>query len=90
MGYQVKTECPHCVNETNFWIIDNDHGICPCSARRSWSLGELKLSKPTYHGATKEACQWVVDSFSDHDFYKNNKTVQNWISQSKGILKDGV
>ena len=54
MNYMARAECPHCVNETNFWVIDNTKGICPCTARRSWSLEDLKLESQE-HGKEKQS-----------------------------------
>jgi hypothetical protein len=44
-GYRVRAECLHCKIETNFWIQDNGKGMCPCSARRTWTKEELGVQK---------------------------------------------
>ena len=83
-----RAECPHCLNETKFWIMDHTRGICPCTARRSWSIKDLNLNKLTHHGRTLEAAQWVVEQFGDLKLYADNKTVQTWVNQSKGIVEE--
>lgn len=44
---------------------------------------ELKLS---YHGKTKEACEWVLDNFAGREYYRENGSVQEWIAESKAWL----
>jgi hypothetical protein len=43
----------------------------------------LKLS---YHGRSKEACEWVLDNFAGRVYYKDNGSVQEWITESKQWL----
>lgn len=88
MNYGVKAECPHCEQETNFWILNHEYGVCPCTARRSWSIKDLNLTQLTYHGRTLEAAKWVVEQYGDNELYANNKSVQTWVNQSKGIVKE--
>lgn len=40
----------------------------------------------TYHGKTREACEWVLDNFAGREYYRDNGSVQEWIAESKAWL----
>jgi len=42
----------------------------------------------TYHGKTKEACEWVVENFKNYKLYSDNKTIQQWLKQSEERLHE--
>lgn len=44
---------------------------------------ELKLS---YHGRTKQCCEWVLDTYAHRQDYKDNGSVQEWIKDSVVFL----
>lgn len=41
----------------------------------------------TYHGKSKEICEFVVKTY-DKPEYSNNKTIQTWVKESKLRLKE--
>lgn len=44
--------------------------------------------KLTYHGKTKQCCEWVFDTYVDRPDYKHNASVQEWIKDSVLFLAD--
>lgn len=40
----------------------------------------------TYHGKTREACEWVLNNFANNPFYTENEGVQLWVAESKAFL----
>lgn len=83
---RVRAECPHCDNRTNFWIQENRKGMCPCTARRTWTLRELGVSNPTFHGSTKGSAEWVIDNYKNNSYYEDNNSVRLWIMEAEEIL----
>lgn len=43
-------------------------------------------SKLSFHGRTKEMCEWVILTYGDRKDYKDNKSVQDWIETSYQFL----
>ena len=41
----------------------------------------------TYHGKTKECCEWVLMNYVGRKDYEDNGSVQEWIQQSFDFLK---
>jgi hypothetical protein len=41
----------------------------------------------TYHGRSKEVCEYVVRHF-DKPEYDNNKSIKIWVEASKACLKE--
>lgn len=48
-------------------------------------MSDYKLS---YHGQTKEVCEWVIVAYEHRTDMHDNKGVQEWISESKRWLED--
>lgn len=44
------------------------------------------MDKLSYHGKTREACEWVLDNFAGREYYRENGSVQEWIAGSKQWL----
>jgi len=42
----------------------------------------------TYHGKSKEACEWVVENFKNYKLYSDNKTIQQCVKQSEERLHE--
>lgn len=42
----------------------------------------------TYHGKSKEVCEWVIATFKNDLASKDNLTVQLWIKASEDRLKE--
>ena len=40
----------------------------------------------SYHGKTKEMCEWVLAKFANLEYYKDNQSVQDWVADSKAFL----
>ena len=83
MGYPIRATCIHCQNPTRFWVQDNGRAMCPCSARRTWTLSELNAETLTYHGKTPECATWVVENYQNRQDYADNQTVQLWLNESR-------
>ena len=41
----------------------------------------------TYHGRTKEMCEWVIMMFENDPLSKDNITTQLWLKQCKEFLQ---
>jgi len=49
-----------------------------------------RMKNLSYHGKTVEQAQWVVDNYDTpekREFYKDNKTIQAWIEDSRSIIE---
>ena len=44
------------------------------------------MDKLSYHGKTREACEWVLDNFAGREYYRENGSVQEWVAESKAWL----
>lgn len=42
----------------------------------------------TYHGKTRECCEWVIKDYENRDDLANNLTIQSWVQASKERLKE--
>ena len=40
----------------------------------------------TFHGKTREMCEWVLSRYGNRPEYKNNKSIQVWLKESKAFL----
>ena len=40
----------------------------------------------TKHGRSYDICEYVVKNFDNNPMYKDNKTVQQWVKDSKAVL----
>lgn len=39
-------------------------------------------SKLSFHGKTKEMCDWVILTYANNEYYKDNTSVQDWLRDS--------
>jgi hypothetical protein len=44
------------------------------------------MSILTYHGKTKQCCEWVLNTYSSRQDLKDNGTVQQWLKDSRAFL----
>lgn len=42
----------------------------------------------TYHGKTKDACEWVIEKYKNYKLYSDNTTVQQWVKDSEEMLNE--
>ena len=42
----------------------------------------------TFHGKTKEVCEWVVENYKNYKLYSDNKTIQQWVKESEERLHE--
>lgn len=42
----------------------------------------------TFHGQSREICEWVVSTYKDNEMYKDNTTTQMWVEASEQCLID--
>lgn len=40
----------------------------------------------SFHGKTKQCCEWVLDTYAHRQDYKENGSVQEWIKASAAFL----
>lgn len=44
----------------------------------------------TYHGKTKESCEWVIKNYKNNELYFDSITIQKWIKDSEEWMKINV
>lgn len=40
----------------------------------------------TYHGRTRDVCEWVLMTYANRPDYADNASVQEWVEHSKAFL----
>jgi hypothetical protein len=51
-------------------------------------MGADRIMNLTFHGKTKEACEWVVENYKNYKLYSDNKTIQQWLKESEERLHE--
>lgn len=39
------------------------------------------------HGKSEDVCRWVIEHYDGNEMYLENKTVQQWVEDSKLVLE---
>lgn len=42
----------------------------------------------TFHGQTKEMCEWVIKEYDNNDYYPNHQCIDAWVEASKKRLEE--